>query len=365
MATFVLFCLCIAILIFYHLFFHLKVLLFKDKARSGLKKPVSVIIIANNEYDNLQRLIPYLLKQEYNEFEVVLVDDRSYDETYEFYLSYSKQDPKLKFLHIDQTPETASAKKFAITLAIKAAKYDHLLFIDADCMPASEYWIFEMATHFAEKKEVLLGISPYRAEKTFLNKMIQFETGFTAANYLSFALAKIPYMGVGRNLGYAKHLFLDQKGFHPFYNVKGGDDDLFIQKIATSKNTSICISAESLTFSKPKTNFTDWYEQKKRHYSVSKYYTKRSSFLLGLFHTAHLFSYVLFIYLLFSQEFRLYSSVIFFVRLLLFWIIASMLFKKLAAKVEWYLVPGLELTYCLSVISFGLIGLKAKKIKWK
>jgi len=222
-----------------------------------------------------------------------------------------------------------------------------------------------MASHFIDKTEIVLGVSPYKKEKTFLNQMIQFETGITAMHYLSFALVRIPYMGVGRNLAYAKHLFLHTKGFHPHYNVKGGDDDLFIQKIANQQNTTICITPESFTYSLPKTTFAEWIEQKKRHYAVSKYYNVRSSSLLGLFHLAHLFSYILFLSLLFSQEFRLYSSVIFLFRITAFWVVAGNVFKKLAAKVEWYLIPWFEFTYCLSVITFGLLGLKAKKIKWK
>ncbi len=321
--------------------------------------------MANNEFENLQKLIPILLSQEHPALEVVLVDDRSYDETYETFLALSKTEPRLKFLRVDDTPETSSAKKFALTLAIKAAKYDQLLFTDADCIPATGRWASVMTRPFIDKSEIVIGVSPYEFQNTFLNRIIQFETGITAINYLSFAIAQLPYMSVGRNWAYRKHLFLETKGFHPHNKVKGGDDDLFLQKIANSQNTIVSLDVDSYVISQPKTNFQDWFRQKERHYSVGKFYTIKSKILLGLFHSAHILSYILFFVMLFSQEFRLYSSVLFLFRLLFFWILATKLFNKLATKVEWYLVPMFELIYSLVVITFGLWGLVARKIKWK
>lgn len=365
LVVFVLFCACIAVLLFYHLYFHLRIFSFKKSPERHPKAPVSVIVVANNEFKSLVKLIPVLLTQDYPTFEIILVDDRSYDETYEHFLAFSKTESRLKFLRVDETIETSSAKKFALTLAIKAAKYDDLVFIDADCMPTSEFWLHGMAFGFVNKKQITIGISPYQEEKTFLNKLIQFETGLTALNYISFALANIPYMAVGRNWGFKKQLFIDTKGYHPFNKIKGGDDDLFLQKIATAQNTSIVLDPSAYVVSAPKTTWTDWLEQKKRHYSVSKYYIPKIKFLLGLFHTSHFLAYILFIALLFSQEFRLYSSALFMLRLIIFWVSGSKAFRLLEAKVKWYFIPLFELTYSFTVITFGLLGLKAKKIKWR
>lgn len=363
-ALFVVFCACIAILLFYHLYFHIRLLFVKEKEFEARATPVSIIVVANNEFDNLQSLIPKLLDQDHPQFEVILVDDRSYDETYETYLAISKSNSKLKFLRVDETPETSSAKKFSLTLAIKAAQYENLLFIDADCDP-TEQWAYQMSKRFNDKTEIVIGASPYSSKTSFLNYLIQFETGMTALNYLSFALAKVPYMSVGRNWGFKKHLFLNNKGHHPFNKLKGGDDDLFLQKVITKHNYAICVHPDSLVESIPKTSFSDWYEQKQRHYSVSKFYNFRSKFLLGNYLTIHVLSYILFTVLLFSQEFRLYSSAIFLFRLLLFWIVSAKAFNKLASKVEWYLIPWFEFLNSVLAITFGLISLRARKIKWR
>jgi hypothetical protein len=262
---------------------------------------------------------------------------------------------------VDETPEASSAKKFSLTLAIKAAQYENLLFIDADCDP-TEQWAYQMSKRFSDKTEIVIGASPYASKAGFLNYLIQFETSMTALNYISFAL---PYMSVGRNWGFKKHLFLNNKGYHPHNKLKGGDDDLFLQKVITKQNYAICPHPDSLVKSIPKTNFTDWYDQKQRHYSVSKYYNFRSKFLLGNYLTTHLLSYILFAVLLFSQEFRLYSSAIFLFRLLLFWIVSAKAFNKLASKVEWYMIPWFEFLNSVLVITFGLISLRATKIKWR
>jgi glycosyltransferase involved in cell wall biosynthesis len=364
LALFVVFCICIAILLFYHLYFHIRLLFVTGKELEARATPVSIIVVANNEFDNLQSLIPKLLEQDHPQFEIILVDDRSYDETYETYLSISKLNPILKFLRVDETPETSSAKKFSLTLAIKAAQYENLLFIDADCSP-SEQWAYQMSKRFSDNTEIVIGASPYASKSSILNYFIQFETGLTALNYLSFALAKVPYMSVGRNWGFKKHLFLNNKGHHPHNKLKGGDDDLFLQKVVTKNNFAICVHPDSLVVSIPKTSFTDWFEQKQRHYSVSKYYNFRTKFLLGSYLSIHLLSYILFVTLLFSQEFRLYSSAIFLCRLLLFWILSAKAFNKLASKVKWYFIPWLEFLNSIIVITFGLISLRARKIKWR
>jgi len=326
---------------------------------------VSVIVVANNEFENLQQLMPSLLEQEYPNFEVVLVDDRSYDGTYDHFRSLALQEPKLKFLRVDEVHDASNAKKFALTLAIKAAKNEYVLFTDADCVVPSPKWISFMVSSFYAPKKIMLGVSPYLKQNTFLNKIIQFETGLTASNYLSFALVGIPYMGVGRNMAYQKQLFLDTKGFHPYNRVNGGDDDLFLQKIVNAENTAICVEKETYVYSKPKKTWTEWVDQKIRHYSVGKFYTIKSKILLGLYHVSLFLSYILFLSLLFSQEFRLYSSIIFLVRLSVFWVLGMKLFDKVASKTEWYLFPVLEMFHGFTMVVLGLVGLKSKEVKWK
>jgi len=175
-------------------------------------------------------------------------------------------------------------------MGIKEAKYEIVLLTDADCVPASEFWMQKMQDGYHNGIEVVLGYSPYKRSPGFLNKIIRFDTFHTALQYFSYALAGLPYMGVGRNLSYKKDVFLRNKGFSAINHLPGGDDDLFINKVATAKNTAIVVDPDTFTLSEPKKTFGEWYKQKTRHYSTAKYYKPLHKFLLGMY------SFSLFVY---------------------------------------------------------------------
>jgi hypothetical protein len=142
-----------------------------------------------------------------------------------------------------------------------------------------------MQDGFREDTEIVLGYGSYFKRPGLLNKLIRFETFHTALQYLSYALAGMPYMGVGRNLSYKKDLFFKNKGFSALNQIPGGDDDLFINKVATKTNTAIVIDEEAHTLSEPKKKWSHWWNQKLRHYSTAKYYKPKFKFLLGLYTT--------------------------------------------------------------------------------
>ena len=174
-----------------------------------------------------------------------------------------------------------------------------VLLTDADCVPASEFWMQKMQDGYHDGIEVVLGYSPYKKAPGVLNKIIRFDTFHTALQYLSYALAGLPYMGVGRNLSYKKDLFFRNKGFSAINHVSGGDDDLFINKVATKDNTAVVIDPDTFMLSEPKKTFTEWFRQKSRHYTTAKYYKPRHKLLLGLYSATHFLFYPLFIASLF------------------------------------------------------------------
>jgi hypothetical protein len=143
--------------------------------------------------------------------------------------------------------------------------------------------------------EIVLGYGAYRKKPGILNKLIRFETFQTALQYFSYALAGLPYMGVGRNLSYKKEVFLRNKGFSSINQMPSGDDDLFINQVANKNNTAIVIDHDAHTISEPKTTFQDWMNQKYRHYTTSKYYKTSHAALLGLFAFSQFLVYPIFI----------------------------------------------------------------------
>ncbi len=366
---FYLFCAAIAFQLFYILYFFLRLALYKPQGvvidLIEKVEPISVVIAAWNELDNLKSLIPTLLKQNHPNFEVILVDDRSDDGTFDYYREFSYQEPRFKILRVDQTPEGMSAKKYALTLGIKASKCDQIVFTDADCLPEHTNWLRHIQKEFSNTNKVVLGYSKYQKKRGLLNIFIRFETTFTALQYLSFALSKIPYMGVGRNLAYTKSLFLESKGFQPFMSFIAGDDDLFVQKVANYGNTKIVVHPESHTVSIPKNDIKSYIIQKRRHLGIGHYYKFSHKLLLGVLFISMLICYFCFVPLLFTDKYNLIVSISVGVRILLLGFVYFRISKLFNDKQEWYLLPILELLYIFYYIVMGMISLQSKKVKWK
>lgn len=270
-----------------YLFVYGKVAFYKEAEQSTGMPPVSVVICAKNEADNLTEYLPKILSQEYPEFEVVVVNDCSWDNTEDVLREYGKIFPNLKTILIKEDEYYKHGKKFALMVGIKGAKYDHLLFTDGDCYPQSKHWISEMMKGYGPGKEIVIGYGPYIKEKTFLNKLLRFDTFMIGLQYLSAGLANKAYMGVGRNLSYKKELFFKNKGFATHYHITSGDDDLFVNQAANKTNTAVVIHKESFTYSVPAKNFTGWSRQKARHLSTSGLYTNSSRNRLLFLHVAN------------------------------------------------------------------------------
>jgi len=261
----------------------------KPKKITRKKISVSVLICAKNEAENLKQFLPLILEQKYPDFEVILINDASIDNTLEVMEGFKNIHDNIKIVNVKPIEAFWGSKKYALTLGIKVASNNFLLFTDADCKPLSKYWIKEMSSHFSNSKSIVLGYGAYKKKKnSIFNKLIRFETLLTAIQYFSYAKAGIPYMGVGRNLAYSKEAFFNANGFMSHMNIRSGDDDLFVNQVAHSKNTAICFTKNSITESLPKTSFKAWFNQKKRHVSTAKYYKPLHKFLLGLFYLSQL-----------------------------------------------------------------------------
>lgn len=295
------FCLAVFIQLIYHLYFFTRVGNYKKKEKSRSQThPVSVIICARDHADQLMRNLLGVLVQKFSTtHEVIVVNHNSQDDTQYLLEEFKKTFKDLKIVNLKQDALGIPGKKYPLSVGIKESKFEVLLLTDADCVPASEFWLEKMQEGYDENIEIVLGYGGYHKKKGLLNKLIRFETFHTALQYLSYALAGIPYMGVGRNLSYKKSLFFKNKGFSSLNHLPGGDDDLFINKVANKHNTTVVIDPDAFTYSEPKKKFGEWFNQKKRHYSTAKYYKPLHKFLLGTYSVSHFFIYPLFIAALF------------------------------------------------------------------
>ncbi len=260
-------------------------------------KSVSLVIAARNEAHNLEKLFYTIFNQSYTNFEVIIVNDRSDDNSLSILKKLKKNNPtkKIRFISITEKPQNWNGKKHALQLGIKAAKNEIILLTDADCLPKDKFWIEKMANSFQnynKKINTVLGISLYKKEKknfpyAILHWFIQNETLITALQYISFANFGMAYMGVGRNLAYKKNVFWENKknkdktSFEKIASQMGGDDDLIFSEKRFYKNVTICLQAQTET--KAPQNFREWLAQKRRHLAVGTKYSLRQKVISSIY----------------------------------------------------------------------------------
>ncbi|NHN25334.1 glycosyltransferase [Flavobacterium jejuense] len=338
----------------------------KTTSTTLTKVPVSVIVCAKNEVENIKKFFPILITQNYPEYEIVLIDDASTDETLELFEEYEKEYTNVKVVKVKNNETFWGNKKYALTLGIKAAKNDYLLFTDADCFPNTKNWISQMAEQFTNEKSIILGYGAYeKIKNSFLNKIIRLETLLTATQYFGWAKIGKPYMGVGRNLAYTKKEFYSAGGFIEHMKVRSGDDDLFVNQVANKSNTAICFTPESFTYSEPKKSFKDWFNQKRRHVSTAKLYKGFDRFQLGLFYISQLLFILLAVILLaFQFEWMLVLGLIIF-RYAFTWVSLGYAAGKLNEKdtLPWF--PIIEILLIFTQLNVFFTNLFSKPVHWK
>jgi glycosyltransferase involved in cell wall biosynthesis len=362
---FIVFCSITLVQLVYYLWFFRRLAFYiaptKDQSQ---QHPVSVIICARDEAARLVTHLPGTLVQTYpTTHEVIVVNHNSQDDTRFLLDEFKKTFKGLHIVNLEHEALGIPGKKYPLSMGIKESRHEIVLLTDADCMPASEFWMQKMQDGYSDGIEVVLGYSPYKKGPGILNKLIRFDTFHTALQYFSYALAGQPYMGVGRNLSYKKAVFLRNKGFSAINHIPGGDDDLFINKVATNKNTAIVVDPETFMVSEPKKTFGEWFRQKTRHYSSAKFYKPRHKFLLSLYAASYFLFYPLLIISLFF-DWRV-TLVLFGVRL----IIQGIIFQKAMRRLGeddlfpwWWLLDIWMFPY---YVIFSSVIWKKPRASWK
>jgi glycosyltransferase involved in cell wall biosynthesis len=352
----------------YYLFFFTRLAFYEKGANYDNELPgVTVLVCAWNERENLTELLPLLDAQDYPEFEVILMDDRSDDGSEEFIRANIYQWKHIRYIRINDQFDHITPKKYALSVGMKHAKFPVALMTDADCRPVSNHWIMAMTSRVSQEKDIVIGFSPYTKQPGLLNWFIRCETFYSAVQYLSFSLAGLAYMGVGRNIMYKRALFYANKGFYRHKHIYGGDDDIFVNEASTSTNTAISIDEEAFVYSIPKTTWKSWLRQKQRHMSVSQFYRMRNKILLGLLSGAHIAVWmsgivILLVGLITRDIFLLQGlGIVFIIR----WAVQLFLFnvinKKLHKTVEWFSFVLMDFALFIYYVVFGFLTVTKRK----
>ncbi|WP_282783709.1 glycosyltransferase [Phaeodactylibacter xiamenensis] len=322
-------------------------------------EPVSIIICAHNEAENLRQNLPLFLAQDYPDFEVLVVNDASTDNSLEILLEFKRKSPNLRVANL--TTKVSRGKKAALSKGIKAAKHSILLLSDADCRPVSSKWLEHMQAFIRDRVEIGLGYSPYIREKGILNATIRFETVYSAVQYSSFAFVGMPYMGVGRNLIYRKHLYREAGGFDDHMDVTSGDDDLFINAVATPYNTRVILSPEAFVFSKAKSSWRGYYRQKSRHLSTGTRYRPVHQLLLGALSASHFGHYVFGLALILFHNLETIVFINYLVRIVVVTAMYGLITRKLRDPSLVFWVPLFDALFILYYLIFAPALFKKKE----
>lgn len=358
-----LFLLATAVQLFYFLYFFRKLAAYdphieEDRLQKVEEYPISVIICAKNEEENLKQNLPLILNQTDRSHSKMVVNDNSHDNS----LYVLKKFPTFDIINLTNTNNAYVGKKYALSVGIKNASHNVLLLTDADCYPSSENWITRMRAGLGNK-EIGLGYSPYTCRPGFLNLFIRYEAVWTAVQYLSFALAGLPYMGVGRNLIYKKELFERAGGFEKHKHIASGDDDLFINTVANADNTTIILHPETFVLSEPKTDWKSYIRQKRRHLSTGTTYQLKHQILLGLLSLSHFLHYTTGLVSVYYYDVTIFFTLFAVRMVVMMWVYYGIL-KRLGDLKIWFFIPFLDVIYLLFYLFFAPALMNTKNT-WK
>ena len=351
----------LSLLLFYY-FFYYRVSAYKI-IKDTFYDPISIIICAKNEFENLRIYLPKILEQNYPKFEVIVVNDQSNDRSDALLERLEKKYKNLVVVTIEKHINQHIGKKFALTLGIKTAKYEYLLLTDADCFPNSKNWAQLMCNNF-NSADIILGYGGYKKRKGLLNKIIRFDTFNVAQQYLSYALSGCAYMGVGRNMAYKKSLFFDNKGFANHIHIPSGDDDLFIQEVATKNNVAIEINTLAHTGSEVIENWKGWSYQKRRHLTTAPLYKTKFKVLLALYPYAKFLFWMAVILLFIFKAHLVIVLILLVVKLLTSYLVNYKSMKQLNSMDLYWIHPLYELIHLVLEGIFVLLNLVDKPKKW-
>ncbi|GAB4428821.1 MAG: glycosyltransferase [Bacteroidia bacterium] len=319
--------------------------------------PLSVLVAAHDEADRLRRNLPSLLAQAYPVYEVLVVLDRCQDDSHAVVAAIGRTHPHLRYLEIGATPPGWSPKKWAIEQGIAAARYEHLVFTDADCTAGPD-WLAAVGGRYAQGAELVLGIGRYARRAGLLNALIQWETFYAAFQYIGLAMQGRPYMAVGRNLAYTRAFFRRHGGLAAFRGSLSGDDDLLVNAYGRHARLAVVTDRAAQTCSEVHSRWRDWWRQKTRHVSAARHYDRQSRWVLTLFHGLHALHYLCLIGSALQLSTAAVALPLYVSRLVLSGWVFSRVFCQIGPPVPilWY--PVLDLFFFLynfSVVPTGLM----------
>lgn len=263
------------------------------KSQLREKEPaVSIIVPLFAEDSNyLDTSLVTLLTQDYSEpFEVVLVYVGNSNDFFDDVKTLQRLYPNLSPVHIDCSPYYPVSQKIALNVGIKSAKYDYIITSSSDATPTSERWLGLLAKGFLYG-DIVLGYSGMAKGAGFKNYIFRIHRFATSMHWLSSAIRQKSYAGSRNALGFTKKLYFDARGYN-FLNMNVGEDDLFLQKIATADNVSVVLSPRATCDETIWGSWSWWWPRELELHSTHQHYPKMTTTLYSTELTLRLLFFV-------------------------------------------------------------------------
>lgn len=333
---------------------------------NGKLPSVSVVIFAHNQADSLRKSLPYLLEQEYDDYEVVVVDYLSQDDTAYVLRVCTENYPNIKTYRFREDVNLFQGKKYPLSIGIKLASKEVILLTEPDCVPKSFDWIKQMVTNYGRGTEIVIGHTLLRGGKSLLNALQQYDNMTYNASFLASALMGIPYTASGRNLSYRRDFFFRCGGFIRHYPIRSGADDLFVNQNARKQNTTISVNNDAAVLYDAHPDFHHWHFDYSTRRSTYRYHSWRDRLARAVYPLAQILFIGSLVWLWVAGLFP-WQILVAVLALRLIWEIlcAFFLAKKFETKNICWFAPFFELYFLFLNTILTLVTLPKKKQRFR
>lgn len=245
-----------------------------------------VVVYGFTTGEELDRYLDALDNQDYPDYETVLVYDACAEAAACLAEKYADRYSNLYITFVPQGSHNISRRKLALTIGIKAREADVVVTTTSNCSIPSRSWLSSMMAPFAEEgKDVVLGYSRIDFSSFSGMKRLyrQYDFAMTAVQWLGSALNGHPYRGDGANLAFRRRFFVENRGYSATNKLETGDDDIFVNEIATGDNTAVVVTPDTiLTTEWGDSTKRMWIDIKERYAFTAKWLPKAPFRMAGL-----------------------------------------------------------------------------------
>jgi len=339
------FCFAVLLQLIYVVFVYARLAFYRysSQQKQYLFPPLSIVVVVHNQADFIEKNLLILLQQNYPTFEVIVVSNQSSDETKYLLAHYKSVYDHLNYTILEQSRHLSLDKKLPLNLAVKMAKYQHIVLTEVDCCPSSLNYLQEIGKTYATNKSVVLGYAPMNMRSGWLNWLIAHDVAWTAVNYLSFTRSKLPYIGTLRNVSFTKDVFQQWQESESLQS----DTDMFIGQIAHARHYAIVVSPHSYMHCSPPFTWKDWIFEKRQYRLTLPKINSFARLATVSYALSLAMMYVTFVALLFVEDLRLISLLIFVFVFCVKWAIHGSCFVKLNERKSALFFPFYDIFYAV------------------